>query len=348
MGPRTFSYRIRRCSLICQISLFIFLLPSYIPADRLHWQAARFTFGSVEIANQPGQTNRTSTLDHPGSLSARFPIDIMTRTSTTTKSTLSTISDKSYQFAFNAPEIVEPLSLDDQPLPNELLRQVFLCLDPHTLFTSIRALNWSWKKAVEEELLEEQFKTKTWRVALRVTKKAPLRVPGAATEAETQTSLPAAVNSQEGPTAAESPRTREARLRRQDEEMQALLATPNTTDQDVAALANSFHAAQIKANRPIAHYIPLEFQRYKGDKASLSFSTGNEWHALFDGFTDTKAMGTRLDLDFGLCWRFPGDGQDEEDDATSAKDLDEQDRQAKYWGTPDVENGWLSRFYCVS
>ncbi|KDN41599.1 hypothetical protein K437DRAFT_171738 [Tilletiaria anomala UBC 951] len=275
----------------------------------------------------------------------------------------------------------------EQTLPNELLRHIFLYLDPHTLYTSVRGLNAHWQRAVEHDLLHDLFRTRTWRVGLRVSRKP--RLPSEAHEGslspphqQQQHDPPASASIEIGEEeAAESAEQLKCRMARQEAEMREVLGTPHITEDDVLSLANThaalnrrmaaassrrsradaFSASRMrmrKPNRPIVHVVPLVFDAYRPGSTSLAFSTGDEWHALFDGLDIEH--GSRLELDFGLCWRFPGDGQDP--DCERKRDChmaggsvlideeegdDEQELLEKYWGTPDVENGWLSRFYCV-
>lgn len=189
-------------------------------------------------------------------------------------------------------------------LPAELQRNIFLHCDPHTLYTCVRFLNKDWHRAVQQELLAAQFRSKDWRVGLRITKRAPFTRPTNVLEQQTAQAD-----------------------ERADEQIRQLNASRPGTRED--ALSPTPIAG------PTVHVIPLRFTSYKESNTTLAFSTGNEWHALFEGMQVPEAG--RLDLDFALVWRFPGDGGQE-------ADMPGGDG----WGTPDAENGWLSRFYCVS
>ncbi|PWN53899.1 hypothetical protein IE53DRAFT_383590 [Violaceomyces palustris] len=216
-----------------------------------------------------------------------------------------------------------------QLLPNELLRLIFLQCDPATLYTSVRSLNKSWRYTVENQLFRDQFTSNRWRVGLRVSKKvSAVRADGSHFDSIDQ-------DGQEDPI-----------------ETLNALAREGVSESHPASRhlsANSTH---------IVHVIPLTFSSYDPDNLSLRFDTGSEWHALFkvpspleaedeeadqDGRssavqrrrTEVKADSSRLEMDFAIVWRFPGDGQGGDDEA-------KQD----YWGSPDPENGWLSRFYC--
>ena len=240
---------------------------------------------------------------------------------------------------------------DQQCLPNELLRHVFLYSDPHTLYTSVRALDTHWKNAVETDLLHELFRTQTWRVGLRVSKKKALS-QSAMMASAADSSQPASDQENEEESE-ESEEELTACLARQDSEINSLMATPGVTEEEVNTLLASFAATSAKKAaarkaRSILHVIPLTFQRYDPESTSLAFGTGAGWHALFDGFSAEQQSGSRLDLDFGLCWRFPGDGQEVNSDSGASAEADDKAKSDAYWGEPDIENGWLSRFYCVS
>lgn len=254
-------------------------------------------------------------------------------------------------------------------LPNELLRHIFLYCDPATLYTTVRALNRSWKHTVEQELIATHFANKDWRVGLRVTRKLPATL----TEAEVL----------------------EAQRQQTDED----LFRYNVLNRPGAREPFNINAQP----RTVTHVIPLTFKGYDEENVSLRFDTDSTWHSIFqvaqpesdeeeaaapnapnaaadddsDSDSDSdedeegqqggqasaivpanggrrqrredfgaaaararaRAESARLELDFGLVWRFPDDGQDA--DVYQIKKGD-----AESWGQPDPENGWLSRFYC--
>ncbi|GAK68452.1 uncharacterized protein PAN0_100c6708 [Moesziomyces antarcticus] len=260
-------------------------------------------------------------------------------------------------------------------LPNELLRHIFLYCDPATLYTTVRALNTSWKHAVENELIAIHFANSDWRVGLRVTRK----LPSTLSEADVD----------------------EAQRQQADEDLFRL----NVLQRPGAREPFNVNAQP----RTVTHVIPLAFKGYDPDNVSLRFDTDSTWHSLFqvsppdsddereataqnnaaaanddddddddDDSSDddsddqaeaqaeqtqvaapaagrrttrqedfgaaaararARAESARLELDFGLVWRFPDDGQDA--DVYQIKKGD-----AESWGQPDPENGWLSRFYC--
>ena len=257
-------------------------------------------------------------------------------------------------------------------LPNELLRHIFLYCDPATLYTTVRALNKSWKHAVEHDLIATHFANKDWRVGLRVTRK-----------------LPSTMSEQE---------VADAQRHLTDEELYRL----NVLNRPGAREPFNINAQP----RTVTHVIPLTFKGYDPENVSLRFDTDSTWHSLFqvaqpdsddeeappinagpangaaaeDSESDSsedddeddennteqqangngptngrsqrqedfgaaaararaRAESARLELDFGLVWRFPDDGQDA--DVYQIKKGD-----AESWGQPDPENGWLSRFYC--
>ncbi|KAJ1025054.1 hypothetical protein NDA18_004338 [Ustilago nuda] len=250
-------------------------------------------------------------------------------------------------------------------LPNELLRHMFLYCDPATLYIGIRALNRSWKHAVEHELIATHFANKDWRVGLRVTRK----LPSTLSQAEVA----------------------QAQREQADEQLYRF----NVLNRPGAREPFNINAQP----RTVTHVIPLSFKGYDPENVSLHFDTDSTWHSLFqvsqpqsdeqaeaapagnhanaeddDSHSDSesdsdqetqsnaiagnttlappatpagaaaararaRAESARLELDFGLVWRFPDDGQDA--DVYQIKKGD-----AQSWGQPDPENGWLSRFYC--
>lgn len=285
-------------------------------------------------------------------------------------------------FATDQPSISAPssshsssASSDVKPhLPNELLRHIFLYCDPATLYTTVRALNKSWKHAVEHELIASHFANNDWRVGLRVTRKLP------------STLSDDVIN--------------ESQRQQADDDLFRL----NVLNRPGAREPFDINAQR----RTVTHVIPLTFKAYDAENVSLRFDTDSTWHSLFqvsppdsdeedaaptnanarparanNGQTDdseatdssdddedteqhaaaeanasairrrerqedfgaaaararARAESARLELDFGLVWRFPDDGQDA--DVYQIKKGD-----AESWGQPDPENGWLSRFYC--
>ncbi|GAC92888.1 hypothetical protein PHSY_000446 [Pseudozyma hubeiensis SY62] len=257
-------------------------------------------------------------------------------------------------------------------LPNELLRHIFLYCDPATLYTTVRALNKSWKHAVEHDLIATHFANKDWRVGLRVTRK-----------------LPSTLSEEE---------VNDAQRQQADDDLFRL----NVLNRRGAQEPFNINAQP----RTVTHVIPLTFKAYDEENVSLRFDTDSTWHSLFqvaqpdsdeedaapnnpapanannrqvDDTDDSdrsdedeeapqpaagtvhvaangrrerqedfgaaaararaRAESARLELDFGLVWRFPDDGQDA--DVYQIKKND-----AASWGQPDPENGWLSRFYC--
>lgn len=112
-----------------------------------------------------------------------------------------------------------------------------------------------------------------------------------------------------------------------------VLSRPGAFEDELSPLDSASPSAE--ASQPLVHVVPLTFKRYDGQSTTLQFETGaHDWHAVFEhnhGDGSVSADTGRLDLDFGIVWRFPGDGQGESG-----------------WGVPDPENGWLSRFFCSS
>lgn len=213
-------------------------------------------------------------------------------------------------------------------LPSEILSQIFLEVDPHTLYTSVRSLSRSWKQTVEDHLLAQEFRSGNWKLGLRVVRKPKVgarwrggRVGGEGLEAPGAT-----WHDVKGRIEDEAPE--EDRERRLSEAKRAYadatLIRYGAWEDDLTPLEEESSA---EASHPLVHVIPLTFKKYDGASTTLQFGTKErEWHALFE---QSGSDSGRLDLDFGLVWRFPGDGQDHDG-----------------WGTPDAENGWLSRFYC--
>ncbi|PWN98334.1 hypothetical protein FA09DRAFT_26089 [Tilletiopsis washingtonensis] len=214
-------------------------------------------------------------------------------------------------------------------LPPEVLALIFAHADPATLLVSLRALSRTWRAHIDTILLPSLFAAGTWRVGLQVTRKprfgrawrgAIVGPPAAAVAAST---APAPMDAHEAAALA-------ARLR----------SIPGVREDELPAFPGG------PPPQPLTHVIPLAFTGIAPD--GLSFATPkNTYHALFepahaplggepDAARDEAAANAmrdarreaRLDLDFAVVWRFPGDGGEGE------------------WDTPDTEGGWISRFYC--
>lgn len=219
-------------------------------------------------------------------------------------------------------------------LPAELLSQIFLQVDPHTLYTSVRCLSRQWKEEVESNLLRKEFTSGRWRVGLRVNRKPKVgkawrggiaggsgdQAPGAAWESYLKRI------DLEYADATEQEQI-EARLRAKQEYNRIIHQREGVLEDEMACLLME------QASAPLSHVLPLQFDHYDRETAMLRFDTGNDdWYALFEGAEE--GSNSRLDLDFSIVWRFPGDGQ--------------SDDESDGWGVPDQENGWLSRFFCSS
>lgn len=202
-------------------------------------------------------------------------------------------------------------------LPHELMAQVFMHVDPHTLYTSIRQLNKHWKVTVESHIIPMLFRTHQWRVALRVHRR--LRrihqnnaAALATTRSQTRSHLTAT-----GETDEERNHRVLSSLGAWEDEMQPPDSDPMQP-------------------RTITDYIPLELKSVNSTRNQFDFTTGKQWYALYE--LDHRALagdaGFRLDLDFGVAWRFDGDGKDGEEQRPGG------------WTSLDQENGWLSKFYC--
>lgn len=218
-------------------------------------------------------------------------------------------------------------------LPAELLSQIFLEVDPHTLYTSIRCLSREWKKQVEENLLKSEFESNRWRVGLRVTRKPKsgkqwrggiVGSQGALAPGAEWEQIKSKVEAFNGGSSQEE--LDRAHGQAQERHTKLILERHG-------ALEDELPAAMVgEPFSPLTHVVPLHFKCYKGDSAMLHFGTRSaEWHALFETGKE-EGESSRLDLDFSIVWRFPGDGQ--------------SDDELDGWGVPDQENGWLSRFYC--
>lgn len=189
-------------------------------------------------------------------------------------------------------------------LPHELMAEVFLHLDPHTLYTSIRFLNSNWKETVESHIIPMLFLTEKWRVALRVHRR-PRK------------------DTVQGPMA-EPEEARRIRVEATPGVYEDELNPPVPEDQEPPK---------------IKQHIPLQFQQLDPINNRFLFSTGRDWYAVYEmtqKYITTGDLAFRLEVDFGLVWRFDGDGQEDLDSGNGT------------WGKLDQENGWLSKFYCVS
>lgn len=234
-----------------------------------------------------------------------------------------------------------------QSLPVEVLRHIFLMTDPHTLYTSVRALNSRWKHIVESDLIPTQFRTGRWRIGLRVSR-------------YTFTTPNSGAYTAAAPTDGGSQDSRQTQeLDRQALEAhhasltQRMLDTPDTREDELARVTDAHQRAveghgalssRVKAGEPpLVHVVPLKFARYDPTTFTLHFSTGGEWHALFSSMQQEGSQSSWLGLDFGLCWRYWGDGKPDPSPSVR-EDIDKLNR---LWGLPDPENGWLSRFWFV-
>lgn len=264
-------------------------------------------------------------------------------------------------------------------LPFEVQRTIFLLLDPHSLYTSVRSLNNKWKETVEDHLLEQQFTSKNWRIALKVSRRFKHSNPSGGGPADAGGATPANNNMLQALDGLDKEDRLEKVLNmdglKEDmlDELNENGETPelsSSNDSNLTSSSNSSFETKVKT-----HVIPLKFERYCNETTSLEFSTGEEWHALFeqpqevpahdgevqDGqerITEVDPQEARLDLDFAIVWRFPGDGkdEDEEDEERERKRgrngnnvVRNREREiTREWGKPDPENNWLSRFHCVS
>lgn len=259
-------------------------------------------------------------------------------------------------------------------LPVEVLRHIFLRLDPHTLFTSIRSLNSHWQAVVQNDLIPYQFRTRRWKLGLRVSRHS-LGSATAADGGQATTTTTAPSDQQQQP----PPQPDARHIASRQEELKAkhaartqrLLATPNVTEDQLDRLQAEHDralstllttppstmtsppppppptATTTTPTPPLLHVIPLTFQRYDSSTVRLVFSTEREWHALFRSLREDGADGTSdqswLGLDFGFCWRWVGDDVPTLP-STGWEHIDAINRE---WGVPDEANGWLSRFWFV-
>ncbi|SJX64158.1 uncharacterized protein SRS1_14812 [Sporisorium reilianum f. sp. reilianum] len=280
-------------------------------------------------------------------------------------------------FASASPSVSTPAS--SQPssapshtkvdLPNELLRHIFLYCDPATLYTTVRSLNRAWKHTVEHDLIATHFANKDWRVGLRVTRKLPSTLSEEeVTEAQRHQAddelfrlnvlnragarEPFNINAQPRTVTHVIPLT----FKTYDAENVSLrfdtdstwhslfqVAQPESHEEDAApnnaAPANAVNddsddssdddddddTDQQEAGTAPA---PVTGQRQRQEDFGAAAARAR-----------ARAESARLELDFGLVWRFPDDGQDADVYQIKKGDADS-------WGQPDPENGWLSRFYC--
>lgn len=201
-------------------------------------------------------------------------------------------------------------------LPHELMADVFMHLDPHTLYTVARQLNRNWKETTENHIIPMLFRSRQWRVALRVHRR-PRRVHPASAAAASQ---PASLANNRGRVETESERA---------ERVHATLGA--WEDELLAPLEDPMHPPTI------TDYIPLKLRGVDAAANRFDFTTGADWYALYELDDRAKAGDDafRLDLDFGIAWRFDGDGKEEEDLIRPGG-----------WTRLDPENGWLSKFWC--
>ncbi|TKY89561.1 hypothetical protein EX895_001346 [Sporisorium graminicola] len=250
-------------------------------------------------------------------------------------------------------------------LPNELLRHIFLYCDPAMLYTTIRSLNRAWKHAVENDLIATHFANKDWRVGLRVTRKLPSTLSEEeVTEAQRHQAdeelyrlnvlnragalEPFNINAQPRTVTHVIPLTFKA----YDAENVSLRFDTDSTWHSLFQVAQPESDEEDAAPRNAA---PANVDNDDSDDSSADEDDETEQqdanepaHRLRERQEDfgaaaararARAESARLELDFGLVWRFPDDGQDA--DVYQIKKGD-----AESWGQPDPENGWLSRFYC--
>lgn len=232
---------------------------------------------------------------------------------------------------------------------------------------------------MEDHLLSHQFHSNNWRIALRVSrrfKQNPI------TSVHHQNGNGNHLNN---PIDSLDNLDQDERLEKilnmdglREDQLDQLdsLGQNNSTDSQLSSTSSTSTSSAF-SSKVKSHVIPLKFEKYDSETTSLAFSTGKEWHALFEqplpsesaeGNDDNQGQGrndpqdARLDLDFAIVWRFPGDGKDEEDfeeeKASSSNgfkkenatgSISSREREiAREWGNPDPENNWLSRFHCVS
>lgn len=191
-------------------------------------------------------------------------------------------------------------------------------VDPHTLYTSIRQLSRPWKQTVETHIIPMLFHSRQWRIALRVHRRIRRIHPNSA-----------AANAM-----ATWNQTRRAHLAatENDEERAARVLSSMGSWEDEMQPPES----DPMQPRTMTDYLPLELVSVDAAENQFRFTTGRNWYALYE--LDHRALGGdasfRLDLDFGIAWRFDGDGKDNEEQRPGG------------WTSLDQENGWLSKFYC--
>lgn len=256
-------------------------------------------------------------------------------------------------------------------LPNELLRHIFLYCDPATLYTTVRALNRGWKDTVEQDLISTHFANKDWRVGLRVTRKLPSTLTEAEViEAQRQHAdddlfrfnvlnrpgarEPFNVNAKPRtvthviPLAFKGYDPENVSLRFDtDSTWHSLfqVAQPDSDEEAEEGAANNAPngAAAATADDDDSDSDGGEEEAEGQQEQATGPANGGRQRREDFGAAAARARAraesARLELDFGLVWRFPDDGQDA--DVYQIKKGD-----AESWGQPDPENGWLSRFYC--
>lgn len=228
-------------------------------------------------------------------------------------------------------------------LPTELLYAIFLQCDPATVLLTLRSLSTSWRTKVDRALLPHLFKTGAWRVGLQISRRPRHGHVWGGSVVGSSTTTPDV-----------TPEVEDEEMRRQRWEYQNDLVRRRTGALEDELPGFPLPRATSGKPAPVTHVIALEFERISSrplaessSEPTLRFSTGSSnWYALFEshdeeGLPDDpeqrqierkkRREEARLALDFGLIWRFPGDGQGDTE-----------------WGSPDPEMGWLSRFYCVS
>ncbi|KAK0568484.1 hypothetical protein OC861_001889 [Tilletia horrida] len=195
------------------------------------------------------------------------------------------MTDKGSSTLLSPPALSEPRHANkndrgSSKLPPELLSIIFLQLDPHTLFTSVRALSRQWRHAVETNLLPNQFHSGRWKVGLRIAKTAlpaPIHSTGTSERAVMEAAVEAA-----NAAVMDNPDLAVARLR-------DLLNTPGTLETHLP----------LPGPRPLSTVtIPLTFVGYDRKTASLSF-TSDAWHAIT---SNSKNRSGLLDCTFHIVW----------------------------------------------
>ncbi|CAD6920773.1 unnamed protein product [Tilletia controversa] len=194
-------------------------------------------------------------------------------------------------------------------LPPEILSAIFLHLDPHTLFTSVRALSRQWRNEVETALLPNQFASGRWKVGLRIansaaggiTLPAPIHASGTNEHAVMEANIEAA-----NAAVMDNPDLAVARLR-------DMLNTPGTLESQLP----------VPGPRPISIVtIPLTFVGYDRTTASLKFAS-DAWHAITNSTRNRSGL---LNCTFHIVWNEAG-------------------RNVLETAKPDPQNYWLSKFF---